>query len=269
MTPPEVLADRPGGGAANTPGWALRVVANKFPALSREGAHEVIIETPDHDCSLATMPETEVVRFLGACRERMLALKDDGRLRYILVFKNHGAAAGATLAHPHTQILGLPMVPTAVQEEIDGARAHLAAMGQCVFCDTILEARAGGRVIQEAADAIAIAPYAPRFAFETWLLPKRHEARFEDASPDEDRAMARLLTAVLRRLNDVLDAPAFNLVLHTSPLSADVADAYHWHLEILPALARPGGFEWGSGLHINPTPPEEAASALREIRLET
>ena len=283
MTPPEVLAYRPGGGAANTPGWDLRVVTNKFPALVMEpgarafqasdrmhaiGAHEVIIETPDHDCRLATMSEAEVERFLRACRERMLALRHDDRLKYILVFKNHGAEAGATLAHPHAQIIALPMVPSVVQQEIDGARAHFSAEGRCVFCEMIDQQRRDDRrVIQEDADVIAIAPYAPRFAFETWLLPKRHTARFEDASPDEDRSMARLLRMVLRRLNAVLDTPPFNLVLHTSPLSDDVADVYHWHVEILPALTRAGGCEWGSGLHINPVPPEDAARALREIRL--
>ncbi len=292
MTPPEVLAYRPGGGAANTPGWDLRVVPNKFPALVMEpgaramdgqtaarafqasdrmhaiGAHEVIIETPDHDRPLARMSEAEVERFLRACRERMLALTHDDRLEYILVFKNHGAAAGATLAHPHAQIIGLPIVPIVVQQEIDGARAHFAVEGRCVFCEMIDQQRRDGRrVIQEDADVIALAPYAPRFAFETWLLPKRHAARFEDASPDEDRSMARLLTMVLRRLNAVLDTPPFNLVLHTSPLSDDVAEVYHWHVEILPVLTREGGLEWGSGLHINPTPPEDAARALREIRL--
>ena len=294
MTPPEVFAYRPGGGAANTPGWDLRVVPNKFPALVMEpgaraldgqpgarvcqasdfmhaiGAHEVIIETPDHDRPLAQVSEAEIERFLRVCRERMLALKHDDRLKHIMVFKNHGAAAGATLAHPHAQIIALPMVPLVVQQEIDGARAHFAAKGRCVFCETIeQERRDGRRVIQEDADVIAIAPYAPRFAFETWLLPKRHTARFEDASPAEDRSMARLLTMVLRRLNAVLDTPPFNLVLHTSPLSDDVADVYHWHVEVLPALARAGGFEWGSGLHINPVPPEDAARALREIRLYT
>lgn len=294
MTPPEVLAYRPGGGAANTPGWDLRVVPNKFPALVMEpgaramdgqttarafqasdrmhaiGAHEVIIETPDHDRRPAQMSEAEVERFLRASRARMLALTDDDRLKYILVFKNHGAAAGATLAHPHAQIIGLPIVPIVVQQEIDGARAHFAAEGRCVFCEMIDQQRRDGRrVIQEDADVIAIAPYAPRFAFETWLLPKRHAARFEDASPDEDRSMARLLTMVLRRLNAVLDTPPFNLVLHTSPLSDDVAEVYHWHVEILPVLTREGGLEWGSGLHVNPTPPEDAARALREIRLYT
>ena len=270
MTPPEVLAYRPGGGAANTPGWDLRVVPNKFPALTTDGAHEVIIETPDHDRSLALMSDGDVERVLRAFRERMVALSAGGRLQYILVFQNHGAAAGATLAHPHAQLVGLPMVPDLVRDEIAGARAHFAAEGRCVFCALIERERQDGRrVILEDANAIAIAPYAPRFAFETWLLPARHQARFEAASPDEDRSMARLLKAVLQRLNAALDTPPFNLVLHTSPVSEDVADAYHWHVEIFPALGRAGGFEWGSGVHINPMPPEDAATVLRDVRLET
>jgi UDPglucose--hexose-1-phosphate uridylyltransferase len=287
MTPPEVLAYRPAGSAPNTPGWDVRVVPNKFPALEVEGtpgperdgmfermggigAHEVIIETPDHDRPLAAMTGTEIERVLWACRERMIALKHDVRLRYILVFKNHGAAAGATLEHPHAQLIALPIVPDFVREEIDGARRHFTVNKRCVFCDIVhQELRDDRRVIQENADVIAIAPYAPRFAFETWLLPKRHGARFEEAPRHEYESLARLLKAVLQRLNHALETPPFNLVLHTSPSSEDVPDVYHWHVEIMPRLARVGGFEWGTGCYINATPPEDAAKALRAVRLET
>jgi len=191
MTPPEILAYRQNGGAANASGWDLRVVPNKYPALQVEGtidregegmfdrmngigAHEVIIETPDHDRTLAVMSEPEIERVLWAYRERMIDLKQDHRLRYILVFKNHGAAAGATLEHPHSQLIALPIVPDFVREELEGARLHYQIKERCVFCDIVQqELRDGRRVIQENADIIALAPYAPRFAFETWLLPKR------------------------------------------------------------------------------------------------
>jgi len=275
MTPPEVLADRPGAGAHDTPGWDVRVVPNKFPALSMDGTngvgvHEVIIETPDHDQPLALMPDAGVERVLWVWRERMRDLARDPRLRHIVVFKNHGAAAGATLEHPHSQLIALPMVPAVVREEIDGARRHLSTTGRCVFCDSVRgELRDERRVVQADADVIAIAPYASRFAFETWLLPTRHAARFEESPRSEVASLARLLKAVLRRLNAVLDSPAFNLVLHTSPIAEDVEDVYHWHLEILPAVTRVGGFEWGTGSFINPMPPEDAAAALRAIRLET
>jgi len=285
MTPPEVLSYRQNGGAPNAPGWEVRVVPNKFPALQVEGsldregeglfdrmngigAHEVIIETPDHDRSLALMSEPELERVLWAFRERMLDLKQDHRLRYILVFKNQGAAAGATLEHPHSQLIALPIVPDFVREEIDGARRHYEIKERCVFCDIVhQELRDGRRVIQENADIIALAPYAPRFAFETWLLPKRHGARYEQAARHEYESLARMLKSVLQRMDRALESPAYNLIVHTSPFSEDVADMYHWHVEIIPKLTRVAGFEWGTGFYINPTPPEESAKVLRAVRV--
>ena len=285
LTPPEVLSYRLNGGVPNAPGWDLRVVPNKFPALQVEGlldregeglfdrmngigAHEVIIETPDHDRSLALMSEPELERVLWAFRERMLDLRQDHRLRYILVFKNHGAAAGATLDHPHSQLIALPIVPDFVREEIEGARRHYEIKERCVFCDIVhQELRDGRRVIQENADIIALAPYAPRFAFETWLLPRRHGARYEQAARHEYESLARMLKAVLQRLDRALESPPFNLIVHTSPFSQEVTDLYHWHIEIMPKLTRVAGFEWGTGFYINPTSPEEAAKVLRAVRL--
>ena len=203
LTPPEVLAYRQNGGGANSRGWDVRVVPNKFPALQVEGgldregdgmfdrmngigAHEVIIETPDHDKTFASMSEAEIERVLSAFRERVVDLKQDRRLRYILVFKNQGATAGATLEHAHSQLIALPVVPDFVREEIEGARRHFEAKERCVFCDIVhQELAAGLRVVQENADIIALAPYAPRFPFETWLLPRRHAARFEEAPRHE------------------------------------------------------------------------------------
>ena len=214
------------------------------------------------------MSETEIERVLWAWRERMLDLKRDVRLKYILVFKNHGAAAGATLEHPHGQLIALPIVPDFVRDEIEGARRHFAIKQRCVFCDIVAqERRDERRLIQENAEMIAIAPYAPRFAFETWLLPRRHAARFEEAPKTEYESLARLLKAVLQRLDRALEAPPFNLVLHTSPFEEAVGDIYHWHIEIMPRVTRVAGFEWGTGFYINPTPPEEAAQVLRAVRL--
>src|SRR5262249_56737923 len=147
------------------------------------GAHEVIIETPVHEKTLASLSEAEIERVLSACRDRVLDLKQDRRFRYILIFKNQGAPAGATLEHSHSQLIALPIVPDFVREEIEGARRHYAAKERCVFCDIIRqEVAAGRRVILEGADMVALAPYAPRFPFETWLLPRRHGARFEEAA---------------------------------------------------------------------------------------
>ena len=284
MTPPEVLAFR-NGSAPNTAGWDLRVVPNKFPALQVEGtldrqgeglfdrmngigAHEVIIETPDHGKMLATMSEAEIERVLWAFRERIVDLKRDIRFRYILIFKNHGAAAGATLEHSHSQLIALPIVPDFVREEIEGARHHFAAKERCVFCDIIRqEVTAGLRVIHENADIVALSPYAPRFPFETWLLPRNHFARFEDTQRQVYESLARMLKTVLMRMNKALEFPDYNLIIHNSPFSESQAnDYYHWHVELMPKLARTAGFEWGTGFYINPTSPEEATQVLRNAK---
>jgi UDPglucose--hexose-1-phosphate uridylyltransferase len=285
LTPPEILSYRQNGGTPNSPGWDLRVVPNKFPALQVEGtlervgdgmfdrmrgvgAHEVIIETPDHGRTLAAMSEPEIERVLWAYRERMVDLKRDVRMQYILVFKNHGAAAGATLEHSHSQLIALPIVPDFVREEIDGARRHYASKERCVFCDIIRQDAADGqRIVFENADIVALAPYAPRLPFETWLLPRRHGARFEDAPRHESENLARALKSVLQRMDRALESPPYNLVVHTAPVFEDAGQIYHWHVEILPKLTPVAGFEWGTGFYINPTAPEEAASVLRSVRL--
>jgi UDPglucose--hexose-1-phosphate uridylyltransferase len=285
LTPPEIMSYRQNGSAPNAPGWDVRVVPNKFPALQVEGtldregegmfdrmngigAHEVIIETPNHDRTLASMSEPEIERVLFAYRDRIGDLKKDFRLRYILIFKNHGAAAGATLEHTHSQLIALPIVPDFVREEIDGAQRHFAAKERCVYCDIVhQEIREGRRVILENADVVALAPYAPRFAFETWLLPKRHGAQFEEAPRHEYEGLARMIKAVLQRIDRALESPAYNLILHTSPFSEDTSETYHWHIELMPKLTKVAGFEWGTGFYINPTSPEEAARVLRAVKV--
>ena len=232
------------------------------------GAHEVIIETPDHHKSLATMSEPEIERVLWAFRERVLDLKKDFRFRYILVFKNHGAAAGATLEHAHSQLIALPIVPNFVREEIEGARRHFSAKERCVFCDIIRqEMTAGRRVVHENADVVSLAPYASRFPFELWILPRSHGARFEDAPRQVYESLARMLKWVLARMNRALESPAYNLIVHTSPLSEETGEFYHWHVELMPKLTRTAGFEWGTGFYINPTSPEEATAVLRGVKL--
>jgi UDPglucose--hexose-1-phosphate uridylyltransferase len=285
MTPPEVLAFRQNGGAPNKPGWDLRVVPNKFPALQVEGnldregeglfdrmngigAHEVIIETPDHKKTFSTMSEPEIERVLWAYRERVLDLKRDIRFRYILVFKNHGAPAGATLEHSHSQLIALPIVPDYVRDEIEGARRHFTAKERCVFCDIIRqETAAGRRIIHENVDIVALSPYAPRFPFETWLVPRSHGARFEDAPRQQYESLARMLKTVLTRMDRALETPSYNMIIHSLPFSEQVTEFYHWHVEIIPKLTRTAGFEWGTGFYINPTSPEEAAQVLRTARI--
>jgi UDPglucose--hexose-1-phosphate uridylyltransferase len=284
MTPREVLAYRRNGQAPNQPGWELRVVPNQFPVLRVEGnldrqgeglfdkmngigAHEVIIETPKHQESLATMSADAVEQVFWSFRERVQDLKQDRRFRYIIIFKNHGTAAGASLDHSHSQLIALPIVPREVRAEIDGARQHFASKERCVFCDLIRQDAADGRrVIAENADMIALAPYAPRFPFETWILPKRHQSLFEDTPRHEYASLARLLGDLLRRMNTALVSPPYNLLIHSAPVSEPAGDFYHWHLEIIPKLTKVAGFEWATGFYLNPTAPEEAAQVLRDAR---
>ena len=205
---------------------------------------------------------------LSAFRARVLDLKQDRRFRYILLFKNHGAPAGATLEHPHSQLIALPIVPDFAREELDGARRHYAGKDRCVFCDVIRQDLSDGRrVIQENAEVVALSPYAPRFAFETWLLPRRHGARFEEAPRHEYESLARMLKSVLQRMDRALETPPYNLIVHTSPFSEETGDFYHWHVEIMPKLTRVAGFEWGTGFYLNPTSPEEAAHVLRAAKI--
>jgi UDPglucose--hexose-1-phosphate uridylyltransferase len=284
MTPKELLVYGRNGGPPNGPGWTLRVVPNQFPALRVEGgldrqgeglfdkmngigAHEVIIESPRHEDSLASMDPQAVEQVLWACRERVLDLRRDRRFRYVIIFKNHGAAAGASLEHPHTQLIALPIVPREVRDEVDGSRLHYQTKERCVFCDIIRqEAADGRRVIAENADQVAMAPYAPRFPFETWILPKRHQAVFEEAPRQEYASLARLLGDILRRMDKALRMPPYNLLIHSAPVVEPAGEYYHWHVEIIPKLTKVAGFEWATGFYLNPTSPEEAAQVLREIR---
>jgi UDPglucose--hexose-1-phosphate uridylyltransferase len=287
-TPPEVFAVRPGNDAPNGAGWKVRVVPNKFPALQIEGtldrrgeglydkmngvgAHEVVIESPDHEADLSDLPVEHIRQVLTAYRERMVDLHRDRRLRYVLIFKNHGAAAGATLSHTHTQLIATPIVPKSIQEELDGSRRYFELKERCVFCDIIHQEMAenGRRIVLTSDRFLAIAPFAPRFPFETWILPRRHMDSYQAVSdPDELEEFATVLKDTLQRLNRALDRPPFNFVIHTAPVSEGELEHYHWHLEIMPKLSRVAGFEIGSGFYINPTPPEDAAQYLREIAVE-
>jgi len=283
-TPPEVYAVRTNGEGPNAAGWKVRVVPNKFPALQIEGsldrrgeglydkmngvgAHEVVIESPVHEQDLADLPVEHIEEVLKAYRERVLDLHRDRRFRYVLIFKNHGDQAGATIEHTHTQLIATPIIPKSIQEELEGARRYFELKERCVFCDIIQQetAEEGGRRLVSMNDRfMAMEPFAPRFPFETWILPRRHDASFQVLEePDEFRDLAWMLKDTLGRLNRALNRPPFNFVLHTSPVSDLELEYYHWHIEILPKLTRVAGFEIGSGFYINPTPPEDAAQYLR------
>jgi UDPglucose--hexose-1-phosphate uridylyltransferase len=284
-TPPEIQAYRPSQNGAqpqrDTPGWTVRVVPNKFPALGIEGnlnrqaegmfdkmngigAHEVIIENNDHNATFSKLPPKKIEDVLWTFRDRILDLRKDRRFKYILIFKNHGDSAGASLEHAHSQLIALPIVPIYVAEEIEGAKQYYIYKERCVFCDIVQqESEAAVRVVAENDDFLTLAPYAPRFPFETWILPKEHESAFENSSSRMFENLAKAIRVLLNKADQVLDSPAYNLVIHSSPTQDPVNDHYHWHIEYVPKLTRTGGFEWGTGFYINPTPPEEAARFLR------
>jgi len=285
-TPPEI--DRVDGAAGD---WVIRVVPNKFPALNHEprrepqrvlglfermngtGAHEVVIESPLHAATLPDLPSEQVETILATYAARARALGQNPDYRHILVFKNHGKAAGASLAHPHSQIIGTPLVPHEVARRTRTATAYTEETGRCFLCELLeRETRHGDRVIEATDDYVVLAPYASRFQFETRIVPRTHHHDFAASKAPQRRAIARALRRTVSRLANVLGDPPYNLVVQTAPLpTADtghspqaIARSLHWHIDILPRLSQVAGFEWGTGIHINPTPPEEAAAALRE-----
>ena len=283
FTPPEVLAYRDGGQPGNGGDWKVRVVPNKFPALIIEGdltkeglglydrmngigAHEVIIETPNHNHNFADFSPTEIALVFKAYKERIIDLEKDLRFRYVMVFKNHGRAAGASLEHSHSQLIALPILPRMIVSELEGAKSHYKYKERCIFCDIIRqEMQQKERIVCQNDRFITIMPFAPRTPFEMWILPKRHSSSFYSQDDGEIHALAELFSESLQRLCKCIPNVPYNYVLHTDPLRSGGLEYFHWHFEIVPKLTSIAGFEWGSGFYINPLPPEEAALFLREV----
>ena len=283
ITPPEIEVIREPGTEPNKPGWHVRVVANKFPALQIEGelerrgvgiydmsngigAHEVIVQTPYHDKELSDLEDCEVENVVKMYCRRALDLRKDTRFKYILFFKNYGPSAGASLEHPHTQLIALPMIPKSVHEELEGAFDYFEYRERCIFCDIIRqELQEKDRIIFENKNFIAFCPYVSRFAFEVWIIPKKHQDSFSALAPEQVPELAKILKNTLQRIKDVLFHPAYNFIIHTSPINViEHKEGYHWHIEIMPKLTRVAGFEWGTGFYIVPTPPELAVQYLKQ-----
>ena len=282
MTPPEIYVLRPSGGAPNGGGWTLRVVANKFPALKIEGelnrrgigvfdlcngvgAHEVIVESPDHQRQTADLSHEEMVEVIKAFKARSLDLRGDRRFKYTLIFKNYGLAAGASLEHSHTQLIALPIVPKRVQEELKGSERYFEFRDRCPYCDMLAqEMQERERLVCENRSFAAFCPFMSNFPFELWILPKAHSSDFGQISAEEIADFARILKDALNRIRAGLGDPAYNFIIHTGPIEPREREEYHWHLELMPKLTKIAGFEWGTGFYINPTPPELAAKILRE-----
>ena len=283
FTPREVLAYREPGSEPDRPGWRLRVISNRYPALKIEGsldraprgiydrmngvgAHEVVIETAVHAHDMVDMPDHQVRDVLWAYRERMADLERDTRFKHIIVFKNYGQAAGSSLEHSHSQLIATPVVPKRVQEELDGARHYFEYKERCIFCDIVRqEVSDKVRIVKDYDAFLTFAPYASRFPFEIHIAPKSHQSSFLEMSEAEYTNLAVCLKDTLLRLKLALSNPPFNYILHTRPVSAEHHEYFHWHIEIIPRITRTAGFEWGTGFYINPTEPEEAAAFLRSL----
>jgi UDPglucose--hexose-1-phosphate uridylyltransferase len=264
--------------------WLVRVVPNRYPALEHGahlpspsdslrtrvagyGAHEVIVDGPRHDLGPALLPPAHVTALLGVCRDRYHALAADPAVAQIVVFKNHGEAAGTSLAHPHSQIVATPVVSLQVEDRVRAMREHAAATGECVVCRMIADDLAdGARVVEADEHFVALIPFAALSRFHTWIIPRRHSPAFGDVTDVELPSLAGVLGRYLARLHHGLGDPDLNYVVRSAPRGAAAGD-FHWYLSIVPRTANVAGFELGSGMYINDMYPEEAAAFLRGVTL--
>lgn len=290
LTPPEVFALRPAETKPGTKGWKVRIVPNKYPAFTKKcsletspkqmfictaarGFHEVIISSPDHKKSLAELPTDQVELVVDAYVKRYQQIKKDKSVKYILIIVNHGKSAGASLAHPHSQLFAVPVMPSRIEEELVKTKNYLKTKGSCVFCCmTKAETSERSRLVGESNYFVSFMPYASRLPFETWIVPKEHRPSFETLAKEEQKDFAQILREVLARLHKSLNNPPYNLFIHTSPSNQTTAEenfskSYHWHVEIIPKLTTPAGFEMGTGIMINVAKPEDAAKLLRETEI--
>jgi UDPglucose--hexose-1-phosphate uridylyltransferase len=285
FTPAEVDAIRFDGSPANQPGWLARVVPNKFPALRIEGqldkradgvydlsngigAHEVLLETSDHTRDLADLSVEQIGYVIRLCQNRFINLANDRRFKYIMVFKNYGESAGASVEHAHSQIIALPLVPKNVQEELDGSLAYYKYRGHCVYCDIIAqENQEAERIVAQNDAFIGFCPFVPRYPFECWIMPKEHSSVFNHLSDNDRRLLAAILREMLSRLKVTLSDPSYNFYLHVPPVNYSDLQSYHWHIEILPQLTRVAGFEWGTGFYVIRTDPGVAAQYLKKAQI--
>ncbi len=267
-------------------GWLIRSVVNKFSVLSATGEvaspncagkndetvngvglHEVLLETPQHHLTMALFPVSQVERILAAYRNRFRAFYADPRIRHVILFKNHGADAGASQQHAHSQIVGIPIVPGQVVDRLERARRFLAETGQCLVCSAIAEEQTS-QVIAENAKFIAYIPYAALSPYHLWIFPKVHAASFSELPDEALPELAEILHTILAKIHGLLGNPAFNLIIRSlSPTEKDAAH-FHWYISIVPRVNRSAGFELGTGMYVNPSSPEVCAAALRSYSID-
>ncbi len=292
-TTEEVAAIRKPGSRPNGSGWQVRAIKSKMPILSADsefsrfgrgmydlmqgvGTHEIIIEHPQHKHSLDELSVDEIKLVLQMYVQRLNELEKDPRFKFILLFKNHGLIAGPArdvIHHTRSQLIATPITPKRVKEELVSAKNYFDRRERCVFCDILRqESEDGSRIVSQNKAFLAYCPFASRSPFETWILPKKHCADFGKLEAADYSELAMLLKECLTKIRLILDDPPYNMILHTAPYRhkkkegywKTIDEDYHWSLQISPRLARDAGFEWGTGIYINPTPPEDAAQLLRE-----
>lgn len=282
LTPPEIVAHR-NVDAPNTANWTIRVVPNKFPALAAKGeldkqglgifdrmngigAHEVIVDIPDHMHDIADISDKQAEEIIWAYISRSNDLRKDQRFKYILIFRNYGKSAGASLEHPHSQLIALPIVPKRVNEELHSSHEYYNYKDRCVFCDILTQGLADKeRIVGENEHFISFCPFVSRFPYEMWIMPRKHESHFDSLAKEEVKPLGLILRDSLAKLKKLLNDPPYNYIIHTSPINGHEKEFYHWHIEIMPKLQSVAGFEWGSGFYVNPVPPEVAAGNLVKV----
>jgi UDPglucose--hexose-1-phosphate uridylyltransferase len=280
QTPPEKLR-LPVEGA-----WQVRAFPNKFAALDAKaelkrrtvgwqrtingvGQHDVIIETPAHDKTSALLSEREHELVIEAYRRCYAEVTADPRVAHATLFKNHGERAGTSLEHPHSQIVGTPIIPPQVRERMETALRFYDESGECIICAMMAEELHDPvRVVEQNDDFVAFIPFAALTPFHLWVFPLRHTATFPEASDAELASLARLLRSVLRRIHFGLENPDYNLSIRTPPREANGMKYYHWYVSITPRVTRIAGFEIGSGMFINTSLPEKSAEFLRGVQTD-
>lgn len=283
-TPPEVLVYREKPDLPNSSGWSLRVVTNKFSALNLDkefceeqdnslnvccyarGTAEVVIESPHHSLNTALYPEQQIELLLRAYKERYITLAEEPSIKYVTMFKNNGSPAGASLSHPHSQIIATPVVPPVIQDEVEGAKKYYKENKSCVYCDMVKnEIKDGSRIIYENDEFISFMPYASRSPFETWVMPKFHNDSYYKLTDRQLKSLSEVWKKVLYKIYIGLDNPPYNYFIHTSPVQEKTDKFYHWHMELIPKMTIMAGFELGTGMYINIAVPEQSAEYLRAI----
>jgi UDPglucose--hexose-1-phosphate uridylyltransferase len=278
---PPAVSERGGVG-----GWTVRVVPNKFSALAREGEptrrversrrfmngigiHDVIVETRDHSLTTALLPIENVAEILRCYHERFRDVSADPRIAQVTIFKNHGATAGTSLEHPHSQLIGTPVISNQVRTRLHEALRHYDDFGECTFCNALdEELHDEVRIVLASTHFVALEPFASSTPFATYIYPRRHMASFGDIRPEEINDLAYVLRTVLAKLYHGLENPDFNYTIRSAPHENAGVIYYHWYLSIIPRLTRVAGFELGSGMFINTVLPEKAAEFLRGVKVE-